>query len=41
MYLTDKLPGPSYENMNMMFKNKSESKFKLPKLGGGGKHSNK
>lgn len=31
MYLTDKLPGPSYE-APVIYKNKSESKFKLPKL---------
>ena len=32
MYLTDKLPGANYESAKSMFKNKSESKFKLPKL---------
>jgi hypothetical protein len=38
MYLTDRLPGPSYEEVSHslmqknMNKNKSESKFKLPKL---------
>lgn len=36
MYLTDKLPGPNYHeiyhNGGKIYKNKSESKFKLPKL---------
>jgi hypothetical protein len=35
MYLTDKLPGPNYDiskRKAAMFKNKSESKMKLPKL---------
>ena len=31
MYLTDKLPAPNYESKKV-YKNKSESKFKLPKL---------
>lgn len=31
MYLTDKLPAPNYESRKV-YKNKSESKFKLPKL---------
>ena len=31
MYLTDKLPGPNYENP-AMYKNKSEAKLRLPKL---------
>ncbi len=31
MYLTDKLPAPNYDSKKV-YKNKSESKFKLPKL---------
>lgn len=32
MYLTDKLPGPNYEERGKFYKNKSEAKLKLPKL---------
>jgi hypothetical protein len=32
MYLTDKLPGASYDKDSKMYKNKSLDKFKLPKL---------
>lgn len=31
MYLTDKLPAANYDS-GKMYKNKSEAKFKLPKL---------
>ncbi|CDW81470.1 protein kinase domain containing protein [Stylonychia lemnae] len=34
MYLTDKLPGPNYEEKGKFYKNRSEVKIKLPKLTG-------